>query len=85
MGQTVKLNQLDEVLADLDYPIDGQAAASALDDVTLQLSDGQENLGQTIRQSSDEEFESPEDLSSEVMNLLPRHAVGDPYQSEGEG
>jgi hypothetical protein len=53
--------------------------------VTLLLADGTENLGDLIAGSDGETFESPDDLNNEVMNLLPRHAVGEPYQSEGEG
>jgi hypothetical protein len=43
------------------------------------------NLGSTISESSADVFESTDDLASEVMSRLPRHAVGEPYQSEGEG
>lgn len=85
MPREVKLNQLESVLGDLDYPVDPVTAATRLDDVTLQLADGEANLGETIEQSSQKSFESVDDLSSEVMNLLPRSAVGEPYQSEGEG
>jgi hypothetical protein len=49
------------------------------------LADGTENLGAVLEQSSEDSFESVDDLESEVLNLLPQHAVGEPYQSEWEG
>lgn len=85
MAREVKLNRLEPVLGELDYPIERERAATRYDDVTLQLADGEANLGETISGSSADEFESVDDLKSEIMNLLPRHAVGEPYQSEGEG
>jgi hypothetical protein len=43
------------------------------------------NLGESIGESSEDAFESVDDLANEVRSGLPRHAVGEPYQSEGEG
>jgi hypothetical protein len=85
MTRQVKLGQLEDVLTEWDYPIDRDAAVVAGRDVTLVLSEGQVNLGETIEDSSGDAFESPDDLQNEVMSRLPRHAVGEPYQSEGEG
>lgn len=85
MTREVKLNQLDAVLAEFDYPCDRETVVERCRDVTLVLADGTENLGDLVAESSGERFESTEDLMSEVMNLLPQHAVGEPYQSEGEG
>lgn len=85
MNRDVKLNELEAVLGELEYPVDRDEAAEAFSDVTLLLADGTENLGQLVAESSDDRFESPDDLDEEVRNLLPRHAVGEPYQSEGEG
>jgi hypothetical protein len=85
MNREIALNELDAVLAELSYPVDRSAAAAATDDVTLTLADGTANLGETIAASGDDRFESVEDLQSEVFNRLPRNAVGEPYQSEGEG
>jgi len=51
------------------YFIDRDATPEAGSDVTLQLSEGYVNLGEMIRNSSDEGFEFPED----------------PFQSDGEG
>lgn len=85
MGQTVKLNQLDRLLAGLHYPLGRETAIEALDDVTLQLADGTANLGSVVADSTADGFETADDLEAEVLNLLPRSAVGEPYQSEGEG
>lgn len=85
MGRDVKLNELDAVLAELDYPVSRESVVDACDDVTLVLADGEENLGTVVAGSGNDAFDSVDDLENEVMNLLPRHAVGEPYQSEGEG
>lgn len=85
METSVKLADLESVLADLDYPIERGRAADALGDVTLRLADGEVGLGDVVADSGQTRFESADDLGGEVRNLLPRRAVGEPYQSEGEG
>ncbi|SEH14735.1 hypothetical protein SAMN04487967_1742 [Natronorubrum sediminis] len=85
MGQDVKLNRVETVLKDLEYPISREDAIDGCEDVTLVLSEGEENLSEIVAESSGDRFESMDDLENEVFNLLPRHAVGEPYQSEGEG
>ena len=81
----VKLSRVESVLDDLEYPVSNEEAAREFDDVTLVLADGERNLGDLIANSSDDRFESMDDLESELHNVLPREAVGEPYQSEGEG
>lgn len=85
MAREVKLNQLETVLESLDYPVTRDDAAASCDDVTLRLADGEVNLGLTIDDSGADVFDSLDDLATEVRSLLPRRAVGEPYQSEGEG
>lgn len=85
MPRSVKLSQLETVLSDLEYPTSPAEVERTCGDVTLVLAEGTENLGAIVGNSDAESFESVDELSSEVMNLLPRHAVGEPYQSEGEG
>lgn len=85
MSPEVELNELADVLEALSYPIDRDEARVAVDDITLVLADGTENLGAVVSQSSADRFETLDDLQSEIMSLLPRRAVGEPYQSEGEG
>ena len=85
MSRDVKLSELEEVLSDLDYPVTADEVERECADVTLVLAEGTENFGDLIAESSADRFDSPDELGNEVMNLLPRHAVGEPYQSEGEG
>ena len=85
MARQVKLSHLDRLLEEFEYPVDRETIVEGTRDVTVELADGAENLGDLVGESSDDTFESVNDLSSEVMNLLPQHAVGEPYQSEGEG
>ncbi|WP_135820182.1 DUF5789 family protein [Halostella litorea] len=85
MARTVKLNETDALLSDLDYPVSREAAIDEYDDVTLSLADGEANMSEVLDGSSAERFDSADELESELMNLLPRNAVGEPYQSEGEG
>ena len=85
VDREIKLNELDAALAELDYPIDRAAAVDACEGVTLLLADGTEQLADVIADSGAERFDSAEDLASEVMSTLPQHAVGEPYQSEGDG
>ncbi|MFC5970465.1 hypothetical protein ACFPYI_03900 [Halomarina salina] len=85
MTRSVKLSRIDAVLADHDYPTSRAGAASAFDDVTLLLADGETNLGEAVQSLSADEFDSADDLRGEVLGNLPRNAVGEPYQSEGEG
>lgn len=81
----VKLNRLETVLADLEYPVTHQTLLDHCDDVVLLLADGTENLADIVASSSEDVFDSPDEITNEVMSLLPQHAVGEPYQSEGEG
>ncbi len=85
MGREVKLSRLEPVLAELEYPIDRTAAAEAFADVTLALADGEANLGEVIARTGSDSFASVDELESELYGELPRRAVGEPYQSEGEG
>ncbi|GAA0661926.1 hypothetical protein ACFQDG_03950 [Natronoarchaeum mannanilyticum] len=85
MSRTTRLSRVEEVLAELDYPVVRADAADELSDVTLELADGEVNLGEIVSETSSDSFESAEELESDLNNALPREAVGEPYQSEGEG
>lgn len=85
MEGEVRLADAGELLGELEYPIDRDRAAAAVSDVTLVLADGERNLGELISETGTESFSSPDDIVSELHNTLPRGAVGEPYQSEGEG
>ena len=85
MAREVRMKDTSEVFERAEYPIDRDEAAAQFDDVTLVLADGTENLGSLIANSPHEQFESVAALDAELHNLLPRKAVGEPFQSEGEG
>jgi hypothetical protein len=85
MTRRVKLNQLTSEVSSYDYPLASETLADDSEDVTLVLAEGEVNLAETIRETDATEFTSPDDVLSEVMNRLPRNAVGEPFQSEGEG
>ena len=81
----VNLSRVETVLEDLEYPVTNDEAAREFDDVTLLLADGERNLGSLVERSDRDRFESADDVKSALHNVLPREAVGEPYQSEGEG
>ncbi len=84
MTRTIRLNRIDTILTTLEYPTDPSSVASECDDVTVRLADGDVNLGETIAESTATRFASAEELSTELMSLLPRRAVGEPFQSDGD-
>lgn len=84
-NREVKLTDLDSILSEFQFPCSRKTVVTEGRDVTLLLADGTENLGDLISHSSCDVFDSMDDLINEAMNLLPRPAVGEPYQSEGEG
>lgn len=81
----VKLNRLEAVLDDFTYPLSREALIEECDDIVLVLAEGHEALVDILESSSEDSFASPDEVLNEVLSLLPRHAVGEPYQSEGEG
>ena len=85
MGARVKLSRVEAVLEDLSYPVSKTEAVDDLGDVTLLLADGETNLGDVVSRTGSETYASRDELEDEVFNVLPRRAVGEPYQSEGEG
>lgn len=84
MARRVKLSHVGDTLEELDYPIDRSTASQELEDVTLVLADGEANFGELIEKSTRGTFSSAEDVETELHNTLPREAVGEPYQSEGD-
>lgn len=84
MARKVKFSDISPLLEELTFPIERTAAADELSDVRLVLADGETNLGELVSETSSESFESAADVESELHNVLPREAVGEPYQSEGD-
>jgi len=85
MPRRVWLNELDEFFGDLDYPIDRARLADEFDDVELVYANGEESLPAVLDPIEYDTFESPGDLTREIMNTAPVEGVGEPGQSEGEG
>lgn len=84
MSREIEFSDILPVLDELSYPVGRAAAADGLEDVRLVLADGDTNLGRLVSEMSRESFESADDIESELHNVLPRRAVGEPYQSDGD-
>lgn len=82
MTRTVKLNELDAYLSTFSYPLGVDEAADA--DATLRLADGETTIGRVLGDSTATRFDSAEELAHELLMLLPRRAVGEPFQSDGD-
>lgn len=80
----VKLNRLEQILSRFDYPMSREAVLDHGDDVVLRLADGEVRFDTVLDDSSEQSFESADEVMNEVMNLLPQRAVGEPYQSDGD-
>jgi hypothetical protein len=80
----IKINRVKNVLGRIDYPTGRDEAASAFADVTLVFADGQTNLGELIAQADRNRFDSVDDLDTELNNVMPIEAVGEPGQSDGD-
>jgi len=81
----IQLAELREYLEQFDYPLDRDELAAACEGVTVELAEGEANLGRVLAGASTGRFQSGDDAYTAVQNDLPREAVGEPYQSEGEG
>jgi len=84
MENELELKELQDALSELSYPLTPEEAVAACEGVTLRLADGTTPLAGVVADSTADSFDSAADLESEVMGLLPREAVGEPYQSEGD-
>lgn len=84
MVREITFSDISKILDDISYPIERATAAEELADVRLVLADGAAGLGDLISETSRGRFDSAADLESELHNVLPREAVGQPYQSDGD-
>jgi hypothetical protein len=84
MTETVKIARVKPLFAEIDYPVSRTAAATAFDGFTLVLADGEVNLGELIATADRETFASADDLTTELHNVMPIEAVGEPGQSDGD-
>jgi len=81
----VKLSHLDAELDTLAYPATRADVAAELAEVHLLYADGEEDFLDVLERVEGDVFTGPDDLRTDVMNVLPIEAVGEPGQSEGEG
>ena len=84
MATQIRFNELEPELSELDYPVTRAAAVEHYEGVTLLLADGEADLGDLIAETDTSEFESVDDLYTDLQNVLPVEAVGEPGQSEGD-
>jgi hypothetical protein len=85
MEREIQLNETVALFEELSYPVARSTVTEEFAAVTVRLADGEVNLGDLLSESSSETFDSADDLEIALHNALPREAVGEPYQSEGEG
>ena len=84
MATEVKLSEIEPELSKLDYPVTRAAAVQRYEGVTLLFADGEADLGDLIAETGSSEFESTDDLYTDLQNVLPVEAVGEPGQSDGD-
>ena len=84
MTTQLKLHELESEFSKLDYPLSRATAVQRYEGVTLLLADGEADLGDLIAETGTSEFESPDDLYTDLQNVLPVEAVGEPGQSDGD-
>lgn len=80
----ITLNELADRLETLSYPVSQRTVERELGDTRLQLADGETTIGETLELVGTDRFDSENELESELFSALPRNAVGEPYQSEGD-
>ena len=71
MASEVGIAEIDEVLDGLDYPATREAAADALDGVTVRRDDEETDLGELVSMVGGAEFEDSEALREEIHSYLP--------------
>ncbi len=55
-----------------------------MDDVTVELADGETNLGDVVARTASDRYDSAAELRDELYEYLPTEAIGEPGQSEGD-
>ncbi|MFC4356402.1 hypothetical protein ACFO0N_00395 [Halobium salinum] len=84
MSQSVKLNSVETLFGDLEYPITRKEASAAYAGTTLLLADGETDLGRVVAETVSDTFEGPDELFADLHTALPIEAVGEPGQSDGD-
>lgn len=80
----IKLSDLNSLLGELSYPATKEEVVNEIGGVRLLLADGDVGLGEVAGELGSDRFESRDDLENEIYSYLPREAVGEPGQSEGD-
>lgn len=78
------MSHLHDALEELDYPVDHATAVEHFDGTTLRFADGEADLSELLAAVPGGRYHSSEDLEADLHSTLPRSAVGEPYQSEGD-
>jgi hypothetical protein len=84
MMREIEFSNISTLLDDVDYPLAQSAATAEFSDVTVVFADGKADLAKLISETTKETFQSSSDIETALHNVLPRGAVGEPYQSEGD-
>lgn len=84
MKDVIQFRNIASVLEEVDYPIERIAAAEEFSDVKVVFADGEAYLGELLAKTDTSTFGSAADIETALHNVLPRGAVGEPYQSEGD-
>ncbi|MFB6089650.1 MAG: hypothetical protein ABEJ97_01210 [Halobellus sp.] len=84
MTESIRLNRIGTVFAGLSFPVSPSRVARECGDVSVRLAEGSITVGEVVGQSESDRFASSDDLELEFLSLLPRSAVGEPFQSDGD-
>jgi len=84
MGERVKLSRIESTFERLEFPVTRDDAAAELVDVTVIFADGEANLGELVSEMGSDAFHGPDELHSELQNVLPVEAAGELGQSDGD-
>ena len=88
MNEEIGRNRIGTTFGELDpaYPVTPPAVADARDGVVVRLVEGTVGPDEAIAGSNAARFTTSEsgDVELEFLNLLPRDAVGEPFQSDGD-
>lgn len=84
MSDRVKLSRVESAFEGLEFPVTRDDAAAELVDMTVIFADGEANLGELVSEMGSDAFHGPDELHSELQNVLPVEAVGEPGQSDGD-
>jgi hypothetical protein len=86
MNEEIGRNRIGTTFGELDpaYPVTPPAVADARDGVVVRLVEGTVGPDEAIAGSNAARFTTSESVELEFLNRLPRDAVGEPYQSDGD-